>query len=90
MGKPIPKYTEEFKRSLVTLYRNGKSLSQLYAEFGVSHSALTKWVKLFSEDIEDNNSPMTAKQLHDLQKRITRLEEENLILKKALAIFKPH
>lgn len=90
MGKPIPKYTEEFKRSLVTLYRNGKSLSQLCAEFGVSHSALTKWVKLFSEDIEDNNSPMTAKQLHDLQKRIARLEEENLILKKALAIFTPH
>lgn len=90
MGKPIPKYTEEFKRSLVTLYRNGKSLSLLCAEFGVSHSALAKWVKLFSEDIEDNNSPMTAKQLHDLQKRIARLEEENLILKKALAIFTPH
>lgn len=90
MGKPIPKYTEEFKRSLVSLYRNGKSQSQLCAEFGVSHSALAKWVKRFSEDIEDNNSPMTAKQLHDLQKRIARLEEENLILKKALAIFTPH
>lgn len=90
MDKPIPKYTEDFKYSLVSLYRNGKSQSQLCAEFGVSHSALAKWVKLFSDDIEEHNSPMTAKQFHELQKRIARLEEENMILKKTLAIFTPH
>ena len=52
IGKPIPKYTEEFKRNLVTLYRNGKSQSQLCAEFGFSHSAFAKWL---------NASPMTLR-----------------------------
>ena len=33
---------------------------------------------------------MTAKQIKELQKRNAILEEENLILKKAIAIFTPH
>ena len=33
---------------------------------------------------------MTAKQVKDLQKKLALLEEENLILKKAIAIFTPH
>lgn len=89
MGKSTPRYTEEFKRSLVTLYRNGKSQTQLYSEFGVSQSALGKWVKLFSENEQLGNSTLTLKQFQEQQKRIARLEEENLILKKAAAIFTP-
>ena len=34
--------------------------------------------------------PLTAKQVKELQKRNAQLEEENLILKKAIAIFTPH
>lgn len=89
MGKSTPRYTEEFKRSLVTLYRNGKSQTQLCSEFGVSQSALGKWVKLFSENEQLGNSTLTLKQFQEQQKRIARLEEENLILKKAVAIFTP-
>ena len=33
---------------------------------------------------------LTAKQVKKLQKRNAQLEEENLILKKAIAIFTPH
>ena len=33
---------------------------------------------------------LTAKQVKELQKRNAQLEEENLILKKAIAIFTPH
>ena len=33
---------------------------------------------------------MTAKQIKDLQRRNAQLEKENLILKKAIAIFTPH
>ena len=65
------KYDEDFKKSLVSLYHNGKTQTQLCKEYGVSQSALGKWVKA-------------------LQKRNAQLEEENLILKKAIAIFTPH
>ena len=48
------------------------------------HMAVRLEVKL------DDQTVMTAKQIKELQKRNALLEEENLILKKALAIFTPH
>ena len=90
MGNNIPKYDDEFKKSLVTMYQNGKSQSQIAREYGVSLSALGRWIKLFSEVKLDDQTVMTAKQIKELQKRNALLEEENLILKKALAIFTPH
>ena len=59
-------------------------------EYSVSYSALSKWVKQFSTVETDNGEVLTAKQVKELQKRNAQLEEENLILKKALAIFTPH
>ena len=45
---------------------------------------------MYSEVKVDDGSVMTAKQIKELQKRNALLEEENIILKKALAIFTPH
>ena len=89
MSKQPPKYDEEFKKSLVTLHQNGKSQSELVREYGVSYSALSKWIKAYSEVKIDVDTIMTAKQVKELQKRNALLEEENLILKKAIAIFTP-
>ena len=65
-------------------------MSQLSREYGISMSALSKWVKNFSEVKIDDDTVVTAQQIKDLQKRNAMLEEENLILKKAIAIFTPH
>ena len=54
---------------------------------GVSQTALSKWIKQFSQVKLEDNTVMTAKQIQELQKRNAQLEEENLILKKASAIF---
>jgi transposase len=53
-------------------------------------SAISKWVKTYAEVKIDEDTIMTAKQVKELQKRNALLEEENLILKKAIAIFTPH
>ena len=90
MGKPSPRYTEEFKKSVVSLYSNGKPQTQLCEEYGISSSALSRWIKAYSEVKIDDGTVMTAKQVKELQKRNAQLEEENMILKKALAIFTPH
>jgi transposase len=90
MRKTIPKYDEEFKKSIVSLHQNGKSQSELSREYGISISAISKWIKIYSEVKIDNDTVMTAKQIKELQKRNALLEEENLILKKAIAIFTPH
>ncbi len=90
MGKVSARYTEEFKKSVVSLYSNGKTQSQLCEEYGISSSALSRWIKMYSEVKVDDGSVMTAKQIKELQKKNALLEEENIILKKALAIFTPH
>ena len=82
-------YDEDFKKSIVTLFQNGKTQSQLSKEYGVSLSAINKWVRLYSTVKTEDGEILTAKQIKDLQKRLLQLEEENLILKKAIAIFTP-
>ena len=84
MGLKSTRYDEEFKQSLVALYNNGKIMSDLCKEYGVSKSALSKWIKLYSTVKMDDGDIMTAKQVKELQKKLAQLEEENLILKKPL------
>lgn len=88
-GKSV-KYSTEFKKTIVDLYRSGKTYSEIHKEYGISSSALSNWVKLYSEVKVDDNTIVTAEQIKALQKRNAQLEEENLILKKAIAIFTPH
>ncbi len=85
-----PKYDEEFKKSLVMLHNNGRSLAELCREYGVSDSALSRWVRNYATVKTDDGGVITAKQIKELQKRNAALEKENLILKKAIAIFVPH
>ena len=88
--KKKKKYDEEFKKSLVNLYHGGKTQTSLCKDYGVSFTALSRWVKQYSEVQIEDGSILTAKQIKDLQKKNALLEEENLILKKAIAIFTPH
>jgi len=90
MSRTYRKYDENFKKNIVTLHQNGKTQTELSKEYGVSISALSKWIKQYSEVKVDDDTVFTAKQIKDLQKRNTMLEEENIILKKAIAIFTPH
>ena len=90
MEKKSPKYTMEFKQTIVNLYHSGKTYEQIRKEYGISHSALANWLKLYSEVKIDESTVLTAQQIKALQKRNAQLEEENLILKKAIAIFTPH
>ena len=59
-------------------------------EYRVSQTALTHWIKPYATVETDDCGVMTAKQVKELQRQLAQLEEENLILKKAIAIFTPH
>lgn len=83
-------YNEDFKKSVVNLIQNGKTQVQVSKEYGISLSAISRWVKLYSTVTTEDGDILTAKQVNDLQKRLLQLEEENLILKKAIAIFTPN
>lgn len=89
MTNKQPQYDETFKKNIVELHQNGKTQTELSKEYGISVSAISRWIKLYSEVKVDDNTVMTAKQIKELQKRNAQLEEENIILKKALAIMTP-
>ena len=65
------------------------SQSQLSKDYGVSLSAINNRVRLYSTVKTEDGEILTAKQVKAMQKRLLQLEEENLILKKAIAIFTP-
>ena len=90
MGSTRNRYDEDFKKSLVSLYQEGKTQSSICREYGVSQTALSRWIKAYSTVTTEDGEIMTAKQIKELQKKMAQLEEENLILKKAIAIFTPH
>lgn len=79
MTNTQPKYDESFKKNIVALHQNGKTQTELSKEYGISVSAISRWIKLYSEVKVDDNTIMTAKQIKELQKRNTQLEEENII-----------
>ena len=83
-------YTEDFKKSIVSLYHNGKTQTELSLDYGISLSEVNKWVKKYSEIKMEDGDIFTAQQIKELQKRNAQLVEENIIFKKAIAIFTPH
>ena len=87
----VPKpYPKEFRDDVVRVARNrepGQLLKPIAADFGISESCLTGWMK--SADVEDGTKPgsTTANnaELREARKRIRLLEQENEVLRRAAA-----
>ena len=85
--KPCPK---EFRDDVVRVARNrepGVHLKQIAADFGISESCLTGWMKM--ADVEDGNKPGLSDadraENRELRKRVKLLEQENEVLRRAAA-----
>lgn len=89
-NKRTNRYSEDFKKGIVSLYNSGRTYRQISDEYGVSLGAVSRWVKQYSEVQVDEDTIMTAQQIKQLQKEKLKLQEEVDILKKALAIFTPN
>jgi transposase len=87
----VPKpYPTEFRDDVVNVARNrepGQNLKQIAADFGISESCLTNWMK--AADVEDGVRPGTRAaenaDLREARKRIRLLEQENEVLRRAAA-----
>jgi transposase len=83
----MAKYSEEFKQSIVNLYRGGKPAGEILNEYGVASSAFYRWAKKYSVVQISETESMTMIEIKAMQKRLAQLEEENMILKKTISIF---
>lgn len=79
------RYNQEFKQTIVELYRSGTSVSDLSREYGVSEVTIYKWIKAHSPI--ENGGGLTPVEIAEIQKENLRLQQEVEILKKAMTIF---
>ena len=75
------RYNQEFKTTIVELYRSGTSVSQLSSEYGVSEVTIYKWIKQLSP-IEGTTQELTVSDVEEIQKENLRLKQELEILKR--------
>ena len=82
------KYTEEFKKQIVELYENGKSVINLAREYGLVEQTVYRWIHRYEPFAKnEQGEAVTQADVKAMQRRIAELEMENEILKKAAAIF---
>jgi len=80
-------YPPEYKRRLIELYRSGRRVSELIAEFGVSETGLRKWIAQAEVDSGEREGLTTDEktELARLRRENAELREEREILKKFAA-----
>jgi len=81
------RYNDDFRKMIVDLYHSGQSVKDLSSGYGVSDVTIYKWIKKLTPVEMEDGSSVTSDDYAQLQKQMQRLEEENHILKKAMAIF---
>ena len=87
MARQYKSYDEDFKKTIVNLYENGKGISELSREYGVGKSTIDSWIKKYKTIITSTGATTTNDEILKLQKKNRELEQEVEILKKAVAIF---
>jgi transposase len=87
MAKGQKRYTKEYKDTIIELYNTGKNLTDLSSEYGISKSTISGWLKKEKPVTVDKDTTITSAEYQVMLKKISRLEEENEIFKKAMAIF---
>ena len=81
------RFNDDFRKMVVELYHSGQSVRDLSSEYGVSEVTIYAWIKKFSPVELEDGSSVTPEDYAKLQKQMLKLQQENDILKKAMAIF---
>ena len=87
MTRSYNKFDDEYKRTIVQLYENGKTISELEREYGVGHSTITNWINKYQKITTPSGKVTTNDEVAKLKKELKQFQLENEILKKAGAIF---
>jgi len=87
------RFTPEYKEEIIKLVtEQGKRVTHVARDIGVSEATVRGWVKKYKEHGENafpgsGNLRPEDEEIRKLKKRLSDIEEENAILKKAIRIF---
>jgi transposase len=85
-SKKRRRYDAEFKKNILKMMADGRSVSSLSQSFGVSEGLLYRW-KSDSKKAKAEDARGDKDEVKELRKRLKEVELERDILKKALSIF---
>lgn len=74
------KYSDEFKKRIVKLYKDGNSVKSISEKYNIPKSNIIAWNKKFQEIQINKNENITVKEIISLKKELQKLVEENSIL----------
>lgn len=57
----MTRYTDEFRNTIIELYKSGKSLAVLHSEYGIPKSTISTWIKDNSPVSSNSEDEMTLK-----------------------------
>lgn len=87
------RFTPEYKEEIIKLVtEQGKRVTHVARDIGVSEATVRGWVKKYKEHGENafpgsGNLRPEDEEIRKLKKKLADMEEENAILKKAIRIF---
>jgi len=84
------KYTDEFKREAVRLAKERGNLAQVARDLGIHDTLLQRWKKRLETSPErpfPGNGNPRDEEMAQIKRELTRVNQENEILKKAVGIF---
>lgn len=87
MERTYKRYDEDYKKSIVKLIENGKSISDIEHEYGISRKNLYNWKYKYGEIATSTGEKTNNDEIIKMKNKLQELEMENEILKKAVAIF---
>ena len=87
MSRQYKSYDKDFKKTVVSLYENGKGISELSREYGIGKSTIDGWIKKFKTITTSTGETTNNDEILKLKKELKQVQLENEILKKAVAIF---
>jgi len=90
MPKQRKRYSDEFKRKLMGLVREGRTPEELSRQFEPSAQSIRNWIAQAERDEgtrQDGLASSEREELQRLRRENERLREEREILKKAAAWF---
>lgn len=90
MSNKSKRYTDKFKKQIVSLYNNGKSAKDIAKEYKIARSTVSKWISDYNNTksfkAKDNRTD-EENELIKLRKELQQLRMENDILKQAALIM---
>ena len=87
MSRQYKSYDKDFKKTVVSLYENGKGISEMSREYSIGKSTIDGWIKKFKTITTSTGETTNNDEILKLRKELKEKEIENEILKKAVAIF---